>query len=108
MFSPKEDLRRMLEVEEHEEFEILKTLGKFNSIPGEIVNMRENFFIDKDDASAKQVDYARHLVTVSKDIPPLKIFSSYAMFVVEPVNDKAALRLWIGNEVSKQMRDAMI
>lgn len=107
MFSPREDLERMLEVEDYEEFEILRTLGKFNSIPGEIVKMRENFFIDKDDASAKQVDYVRYLTNANKDIPPLKISSS-AMPVVELVNDKAALRLWIGSEVSKQMRDAMM
>ena len=107
MFSPREDLERMLEVEDHEEFEILKTLGKFNSIPREIVKMRENFFDDKDDASTKQLSYVSHLTTVSKDIPPLKISSSI-MPVVEVVNDKAALRLWIGSEVSKQMRDAMM
>lgn len=107
MFSPRKDLERMLEVEEHEEFEILNTLGKFSSIPREIVKMRENFFDDKGDASAKQVSYSSHLATVNKVIPPLKI-SSPIMPVVEPVNDKAALRLWIGNEVSKHMRDAMM
>ncbi len=107
MFSSREDLERMLEVEDHEEFEILKTLGKFNSIPEEIVKMRENFFIEKGDASAKQVSYVSYLATANKDIPPLKISSS-AMPVVEPVNDKDALRLWIGSEVSKQMRDAMM
>ena len=106
MFTPKDDLAKMLEVEELEEFEMLKTLGKFNSIPEEIIKMRINFFSDKHDATSKQIKYMRYLATSNRVVPPLKLGSHE--YDIDLVSDKSMLRSWISLEVSKQLKSAMI
>ena len=107
MFTSRDDLAKMLEVEELEEFEMLKTLGKFSSIPEEIVKMRSNFFADKHDATSKQIQYMRYLATNNRVVPPLKLGSSHACDI-DPVSDKSMLRSWISLEVSRQVKSAMI
>ena len=107
MFTSRDDLAKMLEVEELEEFEMLKTLGKFSSIPEEIVKMRSNFFSDKHDATSKQIQYMRYLATSNRVVPPLKLGSSHECDI-DSVSDKSMLRSWISFEVSKQMKSAMI
>lgn len=106
MFTSRDDLAKMLEVEELEEFEMLKTLGKFSSIPEEIVKMRSNFFSDKHDATSKQIQYMRYLATSNRVVPPLKLGSHE--YDIDPVSDKSMLRSWISDEVSKQVKSAMI
>ena len=107
MFTSRDDLAKMLEVEELEEFEMLKTLGKFNSIPEEIIKMRSNFFSDKHDATSKQIQYMRYLATNNRVVPPLKLGSSHECDI-DPVSDKSMLRSWISLEVSRQLKSAMI
>lgn len=107
MFTSRDDLAKMLEVEELEEFEMLKTLGKFNSIPEEIIKMRSNFFADKHDATSKQIQYMRYLATSNRVVPPLKLGSSHECDI-DPVSDKSMLRTWISLEVSRQLKSAMI
>ena len=106
MFTSRDDLAKMLEVEELEEFEMLKTLGKFNSIPEEIIKMRSNFFADKHDATSKQIQYMRYLATSNRVVPPLKLGSHECD--IDPVSDKSMLRTWISLEVSRQLKSAMI
>ena len=96
-----------VEVEELEEFEMLKTLGKFSSIPEEIVKMRSNFFSDKYDATSKQIQYMRYLATSNRVIPPLKLGSSHECDI-DPVSDKSMLRSWISLEVSRNLKSAMM
>ncbi len=105
MFTSRDDLAKMLKVEELEEFEMLKTLGKFSSIPEEIVKMRSNFFSDKHDATSKQIQYMRYLATSNKNVPPLKIGSNARIMLVD---DKAILRSWISDEISKKLKSAMM
>ena len=107
MFTSREEFARMVEVEELEEFEMLKTLGKFSSIPEEIVKMRINFFSDKHDATSKQIQYMRYLATSNRAIPPLKLGSSHECDI-DPVSDKSILRSWISLEVSRNLKSAMI
>lgn len=107
MFTSRDDLAKMLEVEELEEFEMLKTLGKFSSIPEEIVKMRSNFFSDKHDAASKQIQYMRHLATSNRVVPPLKLGSSHECNI-DPVSDKSMLRSWICLEASRRLKSAMI
>lgn len=107
MFTSRDDLAKMLEVEELEEFEMLKTLGKFNSIPEEIVKMRSNFFSDKHDATSKQIQYMRYLATSNRVVPPLKLGSSHECDI-DPVSDRSMLRSWISLEVSRHLKSAMI
>lgn len=106
MFTSRDDLAKMLEVEEFEEFEMLKTLGKFNSIPEEIIKMRSNFFTDKHDATSKQIQYMRYLATSNRVVPPLKLGSNECD--IDSVSDKSMLRTWISLEVSRQLKSAMI
>lgn len=106
LFTSKEEFARMVEVEEYEKFKILNALGKFNSIPEEILKMRENFFVDKHDATSKQINYMQHLATSNQSIPPLKLVSHECD--IDPVSDKTMLRLWISDEVSKQVKSSMM
>jgi len=106
MFTSRDDLAKMLEVEELEEFEMLKTLGKFNSVPEEIVKMRSNFFSDKHDATSKQIQYMRHLAASNQAVPPLKLGRHERD--IDLVIDKSMLRSWISLEVSRQVKSTMI
>jgi hypothetical protein len=106
MFTSRDDLAKMLEVEELEEFEMLKTLGKFNSIPKDIIKMRSNFFSDKHDATSKQIQYMKYLATSNQVIPPLKLGSHE--LDIDPVSDKSILRSWISFETSRRLKSAMI
>ena len=107
MFTSREEFARMVEVEEHEKFKILNALGKFNGIPDEILKMRDNFFVDKNDATSKQINYMRHLAISNQAIPPLKLGSSHECDI-DPVSDKSMLRSWISLEVSRHLKSAMI
>ena len=107
MFTSRDDLAKMLEVEKLEEFEMLKTLGKFSSIPEEIVKMRSNFFSDKHDATSKQIQYMRYLATSNLVVPPLKLGSSHECDI-DHISDKSMMRSWISLEVSRRLKSAMI
>ena len=106
MFTSREEFAKMVEVEEHEKFKILNTLGKFNGIPDEILKMRDNFFVDKHDATSKQINYMQYLATINRAVPPLKLGSRECD--IDPVSDKSMLRSWISDEVSKQMKSSMM
>lgn len=108
MFSPKEEFAKMFEVEELEEFEMLKTFGKFSGIPDEVLKIRANWFLDQNDATDKQVDYVEYLVEANNRIPPLKIGGNINLVTVNQIHDKKILREWIGSQVESRIKANMI
>lgn len=96
-------LKDLLTTTELEEVEVFKSLGKFQDIPEDIIEMRRNFFLDQNDATEKQRKYSRELAITEDLCLPMKISLDKKVLnhcvEFEIVNDKRILRQWISEAI---------
>lgn len=107
-FSSQEPFMKMMNIKHYEEFEMLRTLGTFASLPDDVVIMRANWFLDQEDASDKQCNYAIYLAELNNITIPLKIEGHGYFMTINAVNDKKILRNWILSKIKDRVKTSML
>ena len=98
----------MMNIKQYEEFEMLRTLGKFAGLPDDVIIMRANWFLDQQDASVKQCNYASYLAELNNVTIPLKIEGHGYFITIKAVNDKKILRNWILSKIKDRVKTSML
>jgi len=92
-------MEALMNEESLEKFEIMKSLGKFDGVPDLILVMRRNWFVDKHDATQKQLEYSRYLAEKNGLVLPAKIDGSGYCCQITRCEDQGILRSWIGSVI---------
>lgn len=73
LFTDFNELQACKNIKNIEEFNVLRDLGKFSSMPDLVVNMVYNFFVSDGTASNKQLTYENTIACALKIVPPMMI-----------------------------------
>ena len=73
LFTDFNELQACKNIKNIEEFNVLRDLGKFSSMPEIVVNMVYNFFVSDGTASNEQLTYENTIACALKTVPPMMI-----------------------------------